>query len=212
MRLLPVLATATALFALFAAAEFARHRGLPAAATRRLTHTVGAGTAALFPLYLTLAEVVLLAAAFTVFLTFTWMRHLLRSIHDIDRPTVGALIFPAGLLLTALVAWQRPAAFAYAALVLALADTAAATIGERLPSPTWKVAGGRKSLIGSLAFLAVALALGLAFTAASGQVSVLAALAAAVLLALVEASLGYGLDNLPVPILGGVLGEYVLML
>lgn len=212
MRPLPILATASALFALFAVAEFARRRGLPAETTRRLTHTVGAATAALFPLYLVLAEVVLLAAVFTAFLTLTWLRHSLRSIHDVDRPTVGALIFPAGLLLTALLVWQRPAAFAYAALVLALADTAAAAIGERLRSPNWKVAGGRKSLVGSLAFFTVALTLALAFTAASGHVSVLAALAAAMLLTLVEGSLGYGLDNLPVPVMSGVLGQYVLKL
>ncbi len=80
--------------------------------------------------------------------------------HGVARPTAGALLFPAGLLLAAVAVWRHPAAFSYAALMLALPDPAAAVVGDRFTSTSWRVAGGHKSALGSLAFFAVAFALG----------------------------------------------------
>lgn len=123
------LATAAALLALFALTENAWHRGFPPDVTRRLAHVVGAGAAATFPIYLQLRNVLVLAAGFTAFLTYTWLRGSLVSIHGVTRPSAGAALFPAGLGLAALAAWDHPAAFAFAALVLAFADPAAALVG-----------------------------------------------------------------------------------
>src|ERR1700693_6370100 len=212
MRLLPLLGTAFALLGLFAVSEFARRRGLPAETTRRLVHIAGAGTTALFPFYLRLSEVVALAVVFTVFLVATRVRGSLKSVHAVARPTAGALIFPAGLALAALTVWSRPAAFSYAALMLALPDPAAAVVGGRFSSVRWRIPGGEKSVVGSLTFFAVAFLVGTGFALVAGSGSILAVVAAAAIPPGVDATLGYGLDNLFIPVVAGLLGEYWLRL
>jgi len=209
---LPLLGTTVALLGLFAMSEFAGRHGLPAETTRRLVHITGAGTTALLPLYLQLRDVVLLAIAFTVFLGWTRVRGSLRSVHAVARPTLGAVVFPIGLLLAALAVWLHPAALAYAALMLAVADPAASVVGQRFRGPSWQVPGGRKSALGSIAFFAVALALGTVFALAAGNGAILAVAGAAAVLTVVEASLGYGLDNLFIPGIAGLLGEQWLRL
>jgi phytol kinase len=206
LRVLPVLATTAALLGLLAVSEFAGRHGFRPETTRRLVHVVGAGTTALFPFYLGLTDVAALAVAFTLFLSGTRVRGSLASVHAVARRTAGAFVFPAGLLLAAVAVWRHPAAFSYAALMLALPDPAAGVLGQRFESATWRVAGGRKSVIGSLAFFAVAFALGTAFALAVGNGSILAAAAIAAALTIVEGTLGYGLDNLVIPVLAGLLG------
>jgi dolichol kinase len=147
-----------------------------------------------------------LALFFTVLLIWTRARHLLTSVHGIHRVTVGALVFPIGLLLAVLLGWGHPAAIAYAALVLGLADPAAALAGKRLKSVGWPVIGGHKSLAGTLTFASVTVAIGVLMGIGVGDVRLLAVLGAAVVLALIEGGLGYGLDNVPVPAVASGLG------
>jgi dolichol kinase len=102
--------------------------------------------------------------------------------------------------------WGHPAAIAYAALVLGAADPAAALIGKRLTGVGWPVIGGHKTLAGSLAFALVTVAIGLLIGIGVGDVRLLAVAGAAAVLATIEGSLGYGLDNIPVPAVASVLG------
>lgn len=210
MEWLLTLATAAGLFVLFVGSELVVDRGISAESTRQIAHAVGAGAAATFPLYLHLRDVLFLAWAFTVVLTYTWIRGSLRSIHAIDRPSIGAMLFPVGLGVAALAAWGHPGAVAFAALVLALADPGASIAGNRIASLGWRVAGGQKSVSGSLAFFVVTAALAAIFGLASGELRPLRALIAGSILTLVEGSLGYGLDNLPLPLCAAVLGETLL--
>lgn len=212
MRFLPLLGTALALLGLFAVAEYAGRRGVAPETTRRLVHVTGAGTTALFPLYLGLPDVVVLAVVFTLFLGLTRLRHSLQSVHAVARPTIGAVVFPIGLLLAAVVLWPHPAAFSYAALMLAGPDAAAGIVGTRFASPTWRVAGGEKSVLGSLTFFVVAFALGLVFALATGSGAIAGAAAVALAVMAVEGVLGYGLDNLFIPAVAGLLGEQWLRL
>jgi dolichol kinase len=208
------LATGAAFCGLFMLTEAARHNGWPAETTRRVAHAVGAAFAATFPWFLHLRDVVLLAVGFTLYLSWTWMRGSLRSVHDVARPTVGALVFPAGLLFAALVTWTHPLALAFAALVLAFGDTAAAMVGSRragVSAPRmYRVSGGTKTVRGSAAMFAVTLALALGFGALVGDPRPLAALIVAAALTVIEGSLGYGLDNLPLPLAAGLLAESLL--
>lgn len=207
MRVLLLLGTALALLGVFAVSEFAGRHGLPAETTRRLVHITGAGTTALFPFYLRLREVVVLAISFTLFLGWTRVRGSLASVHAVARPTLGAVVFPIGLLLAAVAVWPHAAAFSYAALTLAFADPAASLLGQRFETLSWPVTGGRKSVLGSATFFAVAFALGTAFALAVGNGAILAVAGLAAVLTAVEAALGYGLDNLFIPVLAGLLGE-----
>jgi phosphatidate cytidylyltransferase/phytol kinase len=212
MRFFPVLGTALALLGLFAVSEFAGRRGLSSETTRRMVHIAGAGTTALFPLYLHLSEVVALGVVFTLFLIWTRVRGSLKSVHAVARPTVGAILFPVGLVVAAVIAWSHPPAFSYAALMLALPDPAAAVVGRRLASQHWRVPGGEKSLLGSLAFFVVAFVIGMGFVLATGNGSILTVATVALVITSVEAALGYGLDNLFIPVLSGLLGEYWITL
>jgi dolichol kinase len=210
MEWLLTLATLAALLVLFAGSEAARRRGVRAETTRGLVHVMGAGTAATFPLYLQLANVLALALTFTAFLTLTWIVGSLRSIHGVARRSLGAMLFPIALGLTALAAWGRPAAFAFGALVLAVADPVAGAVGRRAASPRWSVPGATKSLGGSLAFFAVSALLASGFVIAADPSRLPAALGVAAGLTLIEGSLGYGLDNLPIPLAAALAGETLL--
>jgi phytol kinase len=198
--------TAAAQCCLLVAVEIGFRRGLGPETTRQIAHVAGAASVAGLPFFLRLSELVALAFFFTGLLTWTRVRGLLRSVHGIDRASVGALVFPIGLVVAVLFGWGHPAAIAYAALVLGVADPAAALIGKRLDGLGWSVIGGHKTLAGSATFALVTVAIGLLIGIGVGDVRVLAVLGAAVVLAAIEGSLGYGLDNVPVPAAASVLG------
>jgi phytol kinase len=198
VRPLAVVLAASGQLCVLAAAEAVRRRGLGPEHTRRLAHAAGGASVAVLPLFLSLPELAVLAAGFTGVLACAQRRRWLASVHGVSRRTAGALVFPAGLLLGAWVGWGHPAAIAYAALVLALADPFAALAGQRLGGPGWRVPGGRRTAAGSAAFLAVALAVGAALIGLD-PARLPPVLAAATVLTAVEGSIGYGLDNLPLP-------------
>jgi dolichol kinase len=101
-------------------------------------------------------------------------------------------------------------AFAFGALVLALADPAAGDMGGRVTSLSWRVPGGTKSLCGSLALFVVVAGLGAIFGIAVGDLRPVKLAAAAAVLSVIEGSLGYGLDNLLLPLAAFVLGQTLL--
>ncbi|MDQ2942319.1 MAG: hypothetical protein M3R21_01460 [Candidatus Dormibacteraeota bacterium] len=206
VRPIALVVTAVAQGCLLVAVEIGFRRGLGPETTRQIAHAAGAASVAVLPLFLRLSEFVVLAAFFTALLAWTRSRHLLDSVHGIHRVTVGALVFPAGLLLAVLLGWNHPAAIAYAALVLAAADPMAALAGRNLHGVGWLVIGGQKTLAGSVAFVAVTVAIGVLMGVGVGDVRLPAAVGAAVVLALLEGSLGYGLDNVTVPAVASLLG------
>src|ERR1700745_3883494 len=152
IRPLSLLLTAAAQGGLLVAVEIGFRRGLGAETTRRIAHAVGAVSVGFLPFFLQLPELIALALLFTGVLGLPRVRNVLRSVHAIDRASVGALVFPAGLLLAVLIGWHHPGAIAYAALVRGLADPAAALAGTRMKSLGWVVMGGQKTLSGSVAF------------------------------------------------------------
>ena len=210
IRPIPVLITAVAQSCLLVAVEIAFRRGLGPEVTRQIAHVIGAASVAVLPVFLRLSEIVLIAVFFTGVLVWTRSRHLLSGVHGVHRVTLGAFVFPAGLLLAVLLGWGHRGAIAYAALVLAIADPAAAIVGSRFKSVGWSVIGGQRTLAGSLTFSIVSVVIALVIGAGAGEVRFLAAVGAALVLALVEGSLGYGLDNIPVPAVASLLGISVL--
>ena len=210
IRPIALIITAAAQTCLLVTVEIGFRRGLGPEITRQTAHVLGAASVAVLPLFLRLPELIILAAFFTALLAWTRARHLLSSVHGIPRVSVGALVFPAGLLLAVLIGWNHPGAIAYAALVLGVADPAASQVGKRVQGVEWPVIGGHKTLAGSLTFAAVTVGIGLAMSFATGDLRILSVLGAAAVLALVEGSLGYGLDNIPVPAVGSLLGISIL--
>ena len=206
VRPVPVLVTAAAQGGLLVAVEIGFRRGLGPETTRRIAHAVGAASVALLPLFLRLPELIVLAVLFTAVLVLTRRRNMLGSVHEIDRASAGALVFPAGLLLAVLVGWHHPGAIAYAALVLGLADPGAALVGTRMNGVGWAVLGGHKTVSGSVAFFIITVAVGGFIGFATGAPHLFAALEAAAVLTTIEGSIGYGLDNLSVPAVASALG------
>ncbi|HSI36985.1 MAG TPA: hypothetical protein VK986_25590 [Tepidisphaeraceae bacterium] len=137
-------------------------------------------------------------------------------IYGVGRRSAGEFYFPVTVL--ALFAMTGPgdkAGFVGPVLVLALADAAAALVGRRWGLCTYPApGGGRKSIEGSLALCAVALAcvlgveLGLGGGGPVGRM-VLTAAAVAIAVTLVEAACPCGLDNVVVPL--AVLGMMRLL-
>jgi dolichol kinase len=192
-------AAAAALAAVPVAAEvFKRRISLPTELPRKAVH-VGCGIlAAPLAYVLPYRQILVLAGLFAVVMTLSRAAEVFTAVHDVDRVTYGELAFPVGVGLLAVLHPARPM-FAYALLVLALADTAAAMAGMRFGRR--QLPFGGKSLVGSATFFAVAFALGLPFTSATGAALVALVAAAA------EAYLRRGLDNLVLPLLvAGVVG------
>ena len=195
--------------ALFGSAELLRLRGVGADATRRYTHAAGGSIATLLPALLSLIETVALGASIAAVLAWTHRRGVLRSVHAVERPTLGAVLFPLGVTLAAIVGWSEPSSYGLGTLTFALADPAAALVGRRIASPRWRVWKGAKSLGGSLAFLCAVISIGVV-AATWVPLSVVAIAALAIALAIAEGSLGFGLDNLIVPPLAVVGWRVVL--
>jgi hypothetical protein len=198
MHVVEVAAVVVGLAALFGSAEVLRRRGVPTDATRRYTHATGAMIAAVLPGVLSLPEYVALGLVVAAVLAWTRARGSLTSVHGVERPTLGAMLFPLGLAIAALIGWSHPAAYALGVMTFGLADPAAATVGGRVRSPRWAVWRGTKSLAGSLTFVVVTLSIGLLATVWAplglGAIAVVA-----LVLGAIEGSLGFGLDNLALP-------------
>jgi phytol kinase len=198
VHLVEFAAVLAAIGALFASAELLRQRGVATDATRRYTHATGATIAAVLPGVQSLAEYLALALVVAAVLGWTRTRGILGSVHGVDRPTLGATLFPLGLAIAAVLSWSHPAAYGLGVMTFALADPAAAVAGGRIGGPGWAVWRGTKSLSGSLAFVGVTLLIGLV-ASLWAPVGLLAIAAIAVILAATEGLLGFGFDNLALP-------------
>ena len=198
MHAVEITAFLLAIGALFASAEVLRRRGVAADVTRRYTHAAGASVAAALPAFVSVSEFVVLGAAVAGVLAWTHSHGLLRSVHGVERPTLGAALFPLGLALSAIVGWGQPASFVMGVLTFGLADPAAAIVGGRLKTPRWPVWKGAKSLGGSLAFVGVTVLIGIV-ASLWAPMGLLAIVVVAVVLGATEALLGFGLDNLVLP-------------
>ena len=204
------LLTAIALAGLFGTTQWLARRGASTQTTRRLAHVVGAIAASLAPLYLHLRDVLLLVVASCLFLTWTSSRHRLRSIHEASRDGVGAQTFPLGLALAAVAAWPHPLAYSFGALVLGLADPAAAVVGTRAAGYGWRIPSGRKTAAGSMTFFAVTLVLALAFGIGVEGFTLAGSVVTALLLTAIEGLSPFGIDNLVLPLAAALLGMTLL--
>lgn len=193
-----------------------RFVGVSAEITRKLVHTVAGVLAATLPWFLTFSEVMILGVGFVVILALSQYFNLLPSIHRVGRTTLGELAFPFGLLFGALFFFRsHPTAFQFGAVVLALADSGAAVIGQGIGKHTYSVFGSKKSYEGSMAFFIIAMITSLFFGYYTGlaPVSLIAipVLASAVL-TIIEGVTGRGLDNLILPSAAGILGVWLQLL
>lgn len=205
---LGVLALLGASMALLSA--WARRGGVPPEVVRKLLHVEMALVALSFPwLFESAWPVVALAAAaagwFRLLRASSWLEARFGyALRAAQRDSCGETWFACGVCLAFLWTGGAPLAYGIAILVLGLADTAAALVGRRYGVPRRMPGGASKSLAGSAAFFAVALAVAFAGLQGTFAPGIGEALAAAALLAVVttvlEALSDRGLDNLLIPL------------
>lgn len=182
---------------------------------RKLLH-LGVGLLTLsFPwVFASAWPVLLLAGLFAIGLAalriFQPMQRLLGGvIGGVHRDSLGEIYFPLAVGLVFFLSTGDPAEFCTPMLILTLADTGAALIGARHGRRRFPSGRGWKSLEGSIAFLAIsflATLVSLRLLTDTGRAeTALIALVLALLLTLVEAAAGQGLDNLFIPLAGSLL-------
>ena len=197
-----VLATATV--GLFGLVELVERRWRPhPEIPRKLAHVGAGGIACCAPLLITTHWAILfLTTSFALFLLLSRRLGLLRSLHG--RAGAGDVVYPAGIYVAFVLAGGDALLFQLSVLVLALADPAAAFVGQRFGRLRYRLAGVTRSLEGSLGFAATAFGITSLALIASGRLGAPAALlcasAVAVVVAALEAASPPGLDNLAVPV------------
>lgn len=195
--------------------------------SRKLVH-MGTGPVVLLAWALQIERGIALpvAAAVTVLTALNHRFRLLPAVEDVGRPSYGTVAYGASITLLLALFWPaQPGAVAAGVLVMAFGDGLAGLLGPLVRSPSWSLWGQRKSLVGTGAMaIASATVLGLLWflqgpaAAGSGLAPWAAAgapQAAAAILLLTALAVGleqlsaYGLDNLSVPLVVGLLWSLV---
>lgn len=204
-ELISAAAITCAFLLVFAAGEAAR-RMFPALPelSRKTAHLLGGLIALTFPFVLhSHWTVLVLATGMMAIMVLTRKTGMLRSVHGVGRESQGAIYFPISVYLIFLLSHGKPVLYFVSILVMTVADTMAALIGEKYGAITFEVEENRKSLEGSLVFffvtfLCVHLSL-LLMTPIGRPESVLIALVIALLVTGFEAISTAGSDNIFVP-------------
>lgn len=198
-------AIATAILVLFVVAEvWKRARDVPTEWTRKLTH-LGAGAVVMtFPWLITSPwTCLLLAGAFGGLLVLGKMTGLLSSVHDVERRTQGAFLYPLAVLGIFVLSESDPLLFCVPLAIMAVADTGAALVGKGAQGVRYRVLDGERSLEGSVTFFGIAfgiVAAGLALAGRPGwPEALLVCLVVATLTSCVEAVSVRGSDNVLIP-------------
>jgi phytol kinase len=145
----------------------------------------------------------LISLAFFVVIVLSRYLKVFQSIHKVGRKSMGDILFPISILISALLAPSR-LVFVVVMLNIGLADGLAAIVGVRLGKHTKKAKFGHtKSFAGSLTFFIVALAILLFIKVFPIHLNHLGWPMVAILplaTALIENLSGYGSDNITVPL------------
>ncbi len=169
---------------------------------RKIVHMSVGVFVASWPFFLSWNDIRLLSIAFIVVVSISLRLKFFKSIHSVERPSWGEVLFAVAVGLVTFLT-KDPYIYAAAILHMSLADGAAALLGTKYGSANgYRVLGQLKSLAGSLAFFSTSLAILAAYVvttgvyANTGYVVLLAVFATAV-----ENCGWKGLDNLFVPVL-----------
>ena len=201
------------LFALVGAADLVR-RALhwPPEVTRKSVHVITAVLVATTPfLFHSRTPLVVLAGIFVVVNYIGVRFRLFQGMHGTERETYGTVFFPLAFIVLLYWQWEsHPVVIIVAMLVLGLADTAAALVGEGTRRPhSFRLAREPKSLEGSAAMFVASFVIVLAGLLALGPrfdeaipvwTAVWASLLAALFATVGEAISVSGSDNLTSPL------------
>jgi len=202
-------------FAILGLAELGWHKGwMESELGRKAVHMSVGSFVALWPFFLSWWQVQLLSAAFLVVVIFSKSFNVFRVIHSVQRPTYGEICFALIVGILPFITQDR-AIYAAAILLMGLADGLAAVVGTKYGRTTrYHVLGHTKSIVGTLTFFVVSLAILIGYAAFSPAAFSPAAFSPAAfspwlvfiaaLVALIENIAVLGLDNLFVPLVAAL--------
>jgi phytol kinase len=198
--------TLVVIFILLVASEFWwRKHAVHGEFSRKFTHITVGSFVAFWPFFLSWNEIRFLSLSFFVVVAISKYLHIFKAIHSVQRPTWGELYFALAVGAVSVVTHNK---WIYMAslLQMSLADGLAAVMGVRYGKQSYLVFGHTKSLVGSLTFFIVSLAILVSFIELSGvQPGLLFVIGTAAAAAIVENLAARGLDNLIVPLLVAIL-------
>jgi phytol kinase len=205
-----VLVVAGAAFvAMLASAEAAGRRWkVEPELSRKLVHVSSGVVAAGLPLVMPFRSIAALALLFVPFMVVSRRLDLFPAVHSVERSTLGEVWFPLGVAAVAVLV-PHPVPYAYGMLVMGVSDAAAGLAGGRWGHRAFRVATARKTYVGSGAFLASTLSLTVAATVLTtgglSAANLWSAVVVSAALALAEAAVGGGADNVVLPTLAAAL-------
>lgn len=197
----------------FGLAELLYKRKIASYVTRKIVH-IGCGlVAGLLPFFVNLKTVVILGLGFFLLLLFSKRKKVLNSIHEIDEDSIGALLFPPSIALTALIFWPiNTLIFQGAILILGLSDGLAGLFGRRYGKKVYRVFGN-KTIEGSLLFFFITVIILCAILYIDGDITYtgfMFVFGGSFFLTAIEAVFSKGWDNLFVPIASGIVLYFIL--
>lgn len=198
--------------ALIVVEVLSRWTGMGSEASRKLAHLIAGLIVVCLPLFMPVAAVAVLAAAFIPLMLLSRRFSLLPSIHNAERRTLGEVYYPLGVLLAAIL-FSRPLLFAFGVAAMAISDAVAGIVGVRYGRHPYSMLGARKTVEGSAGFLIATVPLAIAALIAGGAgigEAVALALVLAIVLTLIESAFGWGLDNTVLPAVGAFLLSLVV--
>lgn len=203
-----IIALMASFLTIFGSAEFLYHQfNLKVEWSRKYVHCAAGLLTLLFPVMLGSHWLVLLmSSCFAVILFLSKRLNLLQSIHNIERKSKGAILYPIAIYFCFLLQDMVGARifFYLPVLIMAISDPVAALCGKRFPKGKYQIGQARKTLVGSAAFMMSAFVLCMIVFGFWWQLPLqtimLFSIIVAFLTTLVEAVSGRGMDNITIPV------------
>lgn len=168
---------------------------------RKFIHIVVGSFVAFWPYFLSWNWILGLSVIFLLAVGVSKYFNVFKAIHAVTRPSLGELFFAIAVGAVALITHDK-AVYAIALLHMSLADGLAAVMGVRYGKKTrYRVLGSEKSVIGTLSFFVVSVALLSVYAIAMGASWPVEYLPVIALVATGLENVGvYGSDNLLAPV------------
>jgi len=177
--------------------------------SRKTAHIAGSVVSFFLPYFMSNISAVGIGILFTLVIFISKKKYLFKGIHDKKGVSIGEVVFPLGIALSALFVWPLSTiAYQGSCLVLGLSDGLAGYIGNIYGKKSYRVLGGNKTIEGSVIFFLFTIVIFASYyilyrnnISASG---ILLLPIYAFGITFVEAILSCGWDNLVIPVTAGL--------
>jgi len=196
----------------FIIAEILYKFGVSADITRKIIHISSGSIIAFFPYFINLKTVLLIGFFSSIVLFWIKKNEKLKSIFDVERKSVGAIIYIPSLMILSYLTWDIPIIFTISTLIIALSDGFAGIVGKYFGKHEYNI-NGKKTIEGSLVFFILTLIIIYFFlfkNLGNSWENLLTMFTISIILTLVEGVNSRGWDNFVVPILSSLMLYFML--